>query len=126
MLVVELGLRGFETLKLDWNWTLSLDEALANGPNGTGGTGGIAAKEVVVLLGMVGTGGIMDVEVDLGIAGIGLAPVGLTVACILAREDAVGAYNLEEDIEVVGLTRAISEESTGGAGAGRAFLMISA
>jgi hypothetical protein len=52
-----------------------------------------------------------EVEVDLGMAGIGLAPVGLTVACILAREEAVGACNLEVDIEV-GLGRVVGSEDS--------------
>ena len=99
---------------------MSLAEALANGPAGIDGTGGME-----VLLEMVGTV-VEEVEVDLGIAGIGLAPVGLTVACILAREEAVGACNLEVDIEV-GLGRVeISEDSVGGGGAARTFLRISA
>lgn len=75
-----------------------------------------------VLLGML-----EEVEVDLGIEGIGLAPVGLTVACILAREEAVGACNLEVDIDAVGLGRVVgSVESIGGGGAARTFLRISA
>jgi len=78
-----------------------------------------------VLLGIVGTV-VEEVEVDLGMAGIGLAPVGLIVACILAREEAVGACNLEVDIES-GLGRvAASEESAGGGGAALTFLRISA
>jgi hypothetical protein len=52
-----------------------------------------------------------EVEVDLGMAGIGLAPVGLTVACILAREEAVGACDLEVDIEV-GLGRVVGSEDS--------------
>jgi hypothetical protein len=78
-----------------------------------------------VLLGIVGTV-VEEVEIDLGMEGIGLAPVGLTVACILAREEAVGACNLEVDIEV-GLGRVVgSEDSGGGGGAARTFLRISA
>lgn len=83
------------------------DEALANGPEGNTGTGGIAAFEVVVGLGRVGTGGIalFEVEVLLEIEGIGLDPEGLTVACILASELAVGAYNLDDETEFVGRGR---------------------
>jgi hypothetical protein len=78
-----------------------------------------------VLLGIVGTV-VEEVELDLGMEGIGLAPVGLTVACILAREEAVGACNLEVDIEV-GLGRVVAtEDSGGGGGAARTFLRISA
>jgi hypothetical protein len=78
-----------------------------------------------VLLEIVGTV-VEDVEVDLGMAGIGLAPVGLTVACILASEEAVGACNLEVDIEI-GLGRVEgSEDSGGGGGAALTFLRISA
>jgi hypothetical protein len=78
-----------------------------------------------VLLGIVGTV-VEEVELDLGMEGIGLAPVGLTVACILAREEAVGACNLEVDIEV-GLGRVVAtEDSGGGEGAARTFLRISA
>ena len=95
---------------------------MANGPAGIVGTGGIAEE---VLLGIVGTV-VPEVEVDLGIEGTGLGPVGLIVACILAREEAVGACNLEVDMEV-GLGRVeISEDSAGGGGAARTFLRISA
>jgi len=74
-----------------------------------------------VLLEIVGT--VLDeVEVDLG---TGLAPVGLTVACILAREEAVGACNLEVDMEV-GLGRVVVSVDSGGGGAARTFLRISA
>jgi hypothetical protein len=66
--------------------------------------------------------------------GIGLAPLGLTVACILAIDDAVGAYSLDEVIVLVALGRegtggtesAVEAEDAGGAGAGRTFFRISA
>jgi hypothetical protein len=78
------------------------------------------------LLGIVGTV-VEEVEVDLGMAGIGLAPVGFTVACILAREEAVGACNLEVETEV-GLGRVVGSEDSGGGGGGaaRTFFRISA
>ena len=95
---------------------------MANGPAGIVGTGGIAEE---VLLDIAGTA-VEEVEVDLGIAGTGLGPVGLIVACILAREEAVGACNLEVDM-AAGLGRVgTSEVSTGGGGAARTFLRISA
>ena len=78
---------------------------------------------------MAGTAGIAveEVEVVLEIVGMGRLPVGLTVACILAREEAVGAYNLEELTEVVGFDRAEpSEDSAGGGGGALTFLRISA
>jgi len=78
-----------------------------------------------VLLDIAGTA-VEEVEVDLGIEGTGLGPVVLIVACILAREEAVGACNLEVAMEV-GLGRIeFSEDSTGGGGAARTFLRISA
>ena len=46
-----------------------------------------------MLLDIAGTA-VEEVEVDLGIEGTGLGPVVLIVACILAREEAVGACNL--------------------------------
>lgn len=98
-------------MKLDWNWTLSLEEALANGPAGIGGTGGILADRVEVLLGIVGIGN-------------GRSVVGLIVACILASEEAVGAYNLEDEIELVGFGR--DSASAGGGGAALTFFRISA
>jgi hypothetical protein len=74
-------------------------------------------------------GAVEEVEIDLGIEGIGLAPVGLTVACILASEEAVGACNLDVEVEIegVGLGRLeLPEDSAGGGGAALTFLRISA
>ena len=112
---------GLETLKFDWNKTLSREEALLNGP-GMGGTGGIADDDAVV-----------EAEAVLGATGNGRAPPGLTVACILASEDAVGAYNLELEEGIVLVFFALRDEvdcdnsaGAGGAGAGRTFFKISA
>jgi hypothetical protein len=113
---VVVGLVGLATLKLDWKRTLSREEALLNGP-GIGGTGGMAAVEV-------------EAEAVLDTRGMGREPPGLTVACILASEEAVGAYNLEEGTVLVFL--AFEDEvdcdssEVGGAGAGRTFFRISA
>lgn len=107
---------------MDWNKTLSREEALLNGP-GMGGTGGIADDDAVV-----------EAEAVLGATGNGRAPPGLTVACILASEEAVGAYNLELEEGIVLVFFALrdevdcdnSPEVAGGAGAGRTFFKISA
>ena len=50
---------------------------------------------------------------------------GLIVACILASEDAVGAYNVDDRVIVGGLST-LQVIEAGGAGAGRAFRIISA
>lgn len=90
------GPAGFGTLKLVWNKTSRVEPS----PNGS-----------------------VDVEVREDLAGMGFGPSGLMVACILASEEAVGAYSREEVTEAVNFGRAVSE---GGGGAGLAFLRMSA
>lgn len=80
-----------------------------------------AAAEEVVLVDE-------DAALPPGTEGIGLDPFGLTVACILASEEAVGAYSLEEVIVLVAFGRVGTGGiiSAGGAGAGLIFFKISA
>lgn len=70
--------------------------------------------------------------VEAGITGKGRSAVGLTVACFLAKELAVGLNNVEVRFIDVVLAPSASEVGTeltgtvGGAGAGRALRMMSA
>lgn len=96
---------GFGTLKLAWKRTLLWVEA---DPKGS-----VAANADTFFV---------------GIAGNGLGPSGLMVACIRARDEAVGAYSRELGTAAVtfGRIRSDAGGAGGGGGAGLAFFSISA
>lgn len=64
-------------------------------------------------------------ELGRGGWGNGRGPLGLMVACILAKEDAVGAYKVEFLPRLTLDFETLIVVSLGGAGAGRAFLIVS-
>jgi hypothetical protein len=106
---------------------LSRDAAEPNGLKA--GTAAAAAAEVEAEAALE-VAMVLDEDAALppGTQGIGLDPFGLTVACILASEEAVGAYSLEEVIVLVAFGRVGTGgiTSAGGAGAGLTFFKISA